>query len=227
MDRVVLERYLAEGKSLEQIGREVGRNPSTVAYWLRQYGLTAVNRAKHAPRGGIPEATLRELIGRGLSGSGIAQELGCSLATVRHWMHRYGLSTRVARERKQNRQARGAGVFDLTRPCSQHGESRFVWVGTGYKCARCNAEAVIRRRRRIKKIFVEEAGGACRLCGYSRYPGALQFHHVDPETKAFGLSRKGATRSLDESRAEAAKCILLCATCHAEVEAGVAGLPVS
>jgi hypothetical protein len=49
---------------------------------------------------------------------------------------------------------------------------------------------------------------------------ALQFHHLDPARKSFALSRNGVTRSLAELRAEAAKCVVLCANCHAEVEVG-------
>ena len=70
-----------------------------------------------------------------------------------------------------------------------------------------------------------EAGGCCVLCGYSESPGALQFHHVDPATKSFSLGAAGLTRSLAKARAEAAKCVLLCARCHAEVELGVKRLP--
>jgi len=69
---------------------------------------------------------------------------------------------------------------------------------------------------------VAEAGGRCSLCGYDRYIGALQFHHRDGEVKEFGLADRGLTRSLDAVKAEAAKCVLLCANCHSEVEAGVA-----
>jgi hypothetical protein len=71
---------------------------------------------------------------------------------------------------------------------------------------------------------VTEAGGSCALCGYHRYVGALHFHHVDPSTKAFVLGG-GATRSLERTRQEAAKCVLLCSNCHAEVEAGLKLLP--
>jgi hypothetical protein len=56
--------------------------------------------------------------------------------------------------------------------------------------------------------------------------GILEFHHVDPGEKAFGLALRGATRSLQALRDEATKCVLLCANCHAEVEAGVAALPL-
>jgi hypothetical protein len=72
----------------------------------------------------------------------------------------------------------------------------------------------------VKEILVAEAGGACLLCGYSRYIGALQFHHRDPATKVFGIGQEGVTRSLAVMREEAAKCDLVCANCHAEIEGG-------
>ena len=76
----------------------------------------------------------------------------------------------------------------------------------------------------MKQLLVEEAGGRCGLCGYDRYVGALQFHHVDPAEKSFQLGQSGLTRSIDAMREEAAKCVLLCSNCHAEVEGGVAKL---
>jgi hypothetical protein len=80
---------------------------------------------------------------------------------------------------------------------------------------------VARGRRRLKEILVAEAGGSCALCGYDRYIGALQFHHRRAEEKAFGMGERGMTRSLAAVRAEAEKCVLLCANCHAEVEGGI------
>ncbi len=59
------------------------------------------------------------------------------------------------------------------------------------------------------------------LCGFDGHPSALQFHHVDPSSKSFHLSEGGMTRGIAKSRAEARKCVLLCANCHALVEAGV------
>jgi 5-methylcytosine-specific restriction endonuclease McrA len=106
--------------------------------------------------------------------------------------------------------------------CQCHGTAEFVLEGRGYyRCTRCRVEAVTRRRRKLKATLVEEAGGSCRLCGYSRYVGALEFHHLDPSQKAFGLSLGGMTRSLARARAEARKCVLLCSNCHAEVEGGL------
>ena len=70
-----------------------------------------------------------------------------------------------------------------------------------------------------------EAGGSCVLCGYDRSVRALHFHHVDPSQKAFGLAFAGVARSLERCREEAAKCLLLCSNCHAEVEDGLATIP--
>ena len=92
------------------------------------------------------------------------------------------------------------------------------------RCLLCRQEAVARRRKTIKALLVAEHGGQCVSCGYDKEPSALHFHHVDPETKSFALGMAGLTRALETVRAEAAKCVLLCARCHAEVEAGVAAL---
>jgi hypothetical protein len=98
----------------------------------------------------------------------------------------------------------------------------FAWrADGGWRCLRCRSEAVSQRRRRVKEILVAEAGGACRICGYSRCLAALEFHHLDPAGKAFGVGERGVSRSLDEARQEVGKCLLLCSNCHAELEAGI------
>ena len=68
---------------------------------------------------------------------------------------------------------------------------------------------------------MDEAGGRCVRCGFDRSSAALEFHHLDPRTKSFGLAQRGMTRSIEEVRREAGKCVLLCANCHAEIESGV------
>jgi 5-methylcytosine-specific restriction endonuclease McrA len=115
-----------------------------------------------------------------------------------------------------------------TRICGTHGETEFVLEGRGYyRCKRCRQQRVIDWRRRARLKLVAEAGGACVVCGYDRYIGALHFHHVDPSQKEFGISKRGFTRSIQKMREEAAKCVLLCSNCHAEVEGGSATLPGS
>ena len=47
---------------------------------------------------------------------------------------------------------------------------------------------------------------ACDECGYDKYVGALDFHHLDPHTK------DGKVTTVEEAR----KCRLLCSNCHRE-----------
>jgi 5-methylcytosine-specific restriction endonuclease McrA len=112
------------------------------------------------------------------------------------------------------------------RICRTHGRTEFVLEGRGYyRCKKCRMQRVMDWRRRTKRRLIAEAGGCCQICGYDRYSGALHFHHLDPASKEFAISRKGFTWSLEKMRAEVAKCVLLCSNCHAEVEAGIATLP--
>ena len=62
------------------------------------------------------------------------------------------------------------------------------------------------------------------ICGYDRCIINLVFHHVDPAEKSFGLSM-ATTKALAAYREEATKCVLLCANCHGEVEAGLVHSP--
>jgi predicted HNH restriction endonuclease len=78
----------------------------------------------------------------------------------------------------------------------------------------------MRRRRKVRLLLIQEFGGACSICGYN-VAIALEFHHLDREAKAFGLAARGMTRSYESLRDEAAKCVLLCSNCHAQVEAGI------
>jgi transposase len=229
MDRPSLEQLLNQGLSLAEIGRRFDLHEATVSYWVKKHGLEAVNRAKHLSRGGIAREDLKVLVEAGKSIAEIAEAVDRSKPTVRHWLTHYGLKTFVQQGRlgeDSTRAAKAAGKATVMRNCRRHGMTQFWLEGRGYyRCKRCRMERVSRRRRKMKLILVAEAGGRCALCGYDRYVGALHFHHVDPSTKSFHLSMQGVTRSLAAARAEMAKCVLLCANCHAEVEAGFAGLP--
>jgi transposase-like protein len=220
MEKDWLAERLADGRSIESIAREAGRSPSTVAYWVNKHALASHHAPKHAPRGGIERAELEALVQDGRSVREIAAELGLSATAVRHWLAKHRLKTQPSRYARSKPPA-------VIRACPRHGWTVFVRAGrnTGLRCGRCNGEAVAARRRRVKRQLVAEFGGACRLCGFAAYDGALQFHHVDPTTKAFQLGGRGLPRSLEALRREARKCVLLCANCHAMVEAGVATLP--
>lgn len=83
--------------------------------------------------------------------------------------------------------------------------------------------AVSRRRKRLKVQAVESKGGKCCICGYSKYIGALEFHHINEDKKEFGLSMNGITRSWEKTKRELDKCILVCSNCHREIHGGAIG----
>jgi transposase-like protein len=226
MDPAWLAQELASGRSIESLARDAGRSPSTVAYWVNKHGLQSTHARRHAARGGIDRSALAALVEEGLSIRQIAERVGISYTAVRHWLARYELVTPRARRLASTEEARAAGAVEAMVDCPVHGPTRHVRRSDGgLRCLACRSDAVTRRRQAVKAILVEEAGGSCVLCGYSASTAALHFHHRDPAAKAFGLGQTGLTRALARARAEAAKCVLLCATCHAEVEKGVKRLP--
>lgn len=168
----------------------------------------------------VDEAVLRSLVERGLTQREIAREIDRSLRVTQSWLLRFGLKTQRA-----SRRSVPAGVARIPGRCDIHGDVQMVRRSDGgWRCRTCRMEGVSRRRREVKRILVEEAGGACQICGYDRCLAALEFHHVDPATKAFGLADAGRTHALSRLRAERAKCVLICSNCHAEVEAGLTRL---
>jgi transposase len=231
MDRVSLELFLAQGLSMQAIGRRLGRHEATVAYWVEKHGLQAANRDRHLPRGALRKEDLERLVQSGASIAEIAEAVDRSKATVRHWLTRFGLKTNNGPGRRPSREARAAkdaGLASMTANCPRHGETEFSVDGRGrYRCRLCRSAAVTRRRRKMKAILVEEAGGACRICGYRSSMRGLHFHHVEPADKRLELNAKGISLSLETLRAEAQKCVLLCSNCHAEVEDATAFIPAS
>ena len=81
------------------------------------------------------------------------------------------------------------------------------------KCS--HSQAVTIKRRAIKNALIKYGGGKCQKCGYNACQRALEFHHLDPTQKDFGIS-KTLTKSISDLKSEVDKCILLCSNCHAE-----------
>jgi transposase-like protein len=227
MERAALEGFLDRKLSLREIGSIVEKDPTTVAYWLRKHGLKATGSDRFAPKhSDLSREVLEPLVRDGRSLAEIGHAVGLSASTVRYWLTKFGLKTEPAGRRPEARQARKAGLRFTRMSCPHHGVTDFVLESSGYyRCLRCRRERVADRRRRVKQILVQEAGGRCRLCGYDRYVGALHFHHLDPSQKEFNLARKGVTISIGRLREEARKCVLVCSNCHAELEGAVTTLP--
>jgi hypothetical protein len=116
------------------------------------------------------------------------------------------------------------------RDCPRHGRTEFAQYSRGprrgfvWSCKRCVGEAVTRRKQKLKRILVEEAGGCCSVCGYDTCIINLHFHHVDPKTKLFPMTM-AVGKSIATFREEARKCVLVCVNCHGEIEAGLIESP--
>ncbi len=113
----------------------------------------------------------------------------------------------------------------MIKHCRHHGKSsHFPRKDGTYRCGKCASEWVINNRRKKKERLVSLFGGECQICGYKKYAGALDFHHLNRKQKEFSLSVKGLSYSWKSILKEARKCILLCKNCHIEVERGISKL---
>lgn len=168
---------------------------------------------------------LAEWVAAGVPIREMARRLGIGYSTVRSRLMEAGLQTPRAVRLDQTRDALRTGADEVAGMCAVHGATTFTRRDGGFRCRRCASDAVTKRRRTVKALLVREAGGACTICGYAKSLASLHFHHVDPTTKSFALSSAGIARSLESARAEVSKCVLLCANCHGELEAGETELP--
>lgn len=64
---------------------------------------------------------------------------------------------------------------------------------------------------RTKTLLIKELGGCCVNCGSSTN---LEFDHINPSTKSFGIGSKIRSYSISRIRNELKKCQLLCHECH-------------
>lgn len=80
------------------------------------------------------------------------------------------------------------------------------------------AQPVVAFRKRIKMALVEAYGHKCACCGLVEDACLYDFHHINPDTKSFGIGSATTTRSRQAYVEEAKKCIMLCANCHRKIE---------
>ena len=107
----------------------------------------------------------------------------------------------------------------ICKHCGETDKNKFVnWCYT--LCKSCNnirsSKYVVQR----KLDCIKYKGGKCSICGYNKYYGALEFHHLDPNMKENG---KQAITNIKKEflYEELDKCVLLCSNCHREVHANL------
>lgn len=84
-----------------------------------------------------------------------------------------------------------------------------------------SSQNVIDYRQRRKANLIKVCGNKCCLCGYDKIQSALEFHHINPEEKEYGIAASGICHDLETDFAEMKKCILVCANCHREIHNGL------
>lgn len=106
----------------------------------------------------------------------------------------------------------------ILKECPQHGLTEHVLRSDGrYRCRKCAADYIQHKRYKIKEKAVEYKGGKCEICGYDKCIDALEFHHLDPSQKDFGISKEGYSNKWENIQKELDKCIMVCANCHREI----------
>ena len=212
---------LAEGRSIESIASEVGKHPSTVAYWVKKHGLRRARRAAcgagRRDARGAPRARGARHVGSPDRVGDRAELRRDSVLAARSTSSKPSrCTTRDATRSRRPR--RSASARRTAGPC-------FVRSGLAayYRCPACTSSRVAECRRRVKDDPRRGGGRPVRArVATTPTPGALQFHHVDPRAETLRIGSRRAHRP-SRVREEARKCVLLCGNCHAEVEAGLRG----
>lgn len=88
----------------------------------------------------------------------------------------------------------------------------------GSRCPTCNHN---HRQKVVNDKVKELVGSSCWICGYNRCWRALDFHHVDPSTKLFGITSRECMLKWTRIINEIKKCILTCSNCHREIHDGL------
>jgi hypothetical protein len=125
---------------------------------------------------------------QGLSTFTIGRLFNVSAPTVRYWLKKWCFYIRNKSE-------------------AQLGDNNPGWVG-GPKN---------RFRYQMRKFAVDyKMNKGCFICGYRSCSAALDFHHIDPTQKEFGITRQ-SINDTEVLKKEIEKCIVVCANCHNEI----------
>lgn len=156
----------------------------------------------------------------------IAKAENISQTTVRYYLLKYSIKRNTSNSDKPDpSRSKKCPSCNVVKPGSD-----FYWQSgkrarQGSWCKSCMNSQVVRRQQDYKKQAVELKGGKCSVCGYSKYLGALEFHHLDPYKKDLNIAMiTQSSKKFKQLTEELDKCVLLCANCHREEHARQKGL---
>lgn len=163
---------------------------------------------------------LEQMVNDGKSLNTISKETGKSLSTIRYWSNKYGIKSKFKTFSEKGK--KDYGKFRYCPRCKQDCPTDDFYSRRGKKhssvyCKKCTNEQSVERIRGLKEKMVEYKGGECNRCGYNKYIGALEFHHINPSEKDFTPSTLKSYVFNDKVKNELDKCILVCSNCHREI----------
>lgn len=152
----------------------------------------------------------------------IAKELRCSKGTISYHCGKFNIpDNRFSKERIEQYQKFYDSGKNLKETSFKFNISRQTL--SKYIVQRSITKKIKRDtknyRAEVKRKAVEYKGGACCICGYNTVLSALDFHHIDPTIKNYGIS--SGTKSFESIKDELDKCILVCRNCHSEIHEGL------
>ena len=162
---------------------------------------------------------LKEYVNQNYSTYKISDLTGKSPTTVKYWLKKFNLKTNHVNFKEQVKVEYGETRFCPR--CKKDVETKNFHQRRGREngsvyCKPCSSDQTLERQRKLKIKSVEYKGGCCVRCGYDKYYGALDFHHLDPSQKDFNLGNCKLT-NFEKIKSELDKCILVCSNCHREI----------
>ena len=211
------ELTIGGGKPRKEISEEIGISLSSVRRLIKKYNISMIKDYNMEP---VSKEDLESMISEGMSIRQISKKKNKSLTSIRHWFKIYGLKSEHFRFKDLGEKEYGKTRFcprckkDI--PTKNFHQRRGKENGSTY-CKPCTSDQTLERMRSLKSQMIEYKGGCCVRCGYDKYQGALEFHHIDPKMKDFTPSHLRKYSFDDRVKKELDKCILVCSNCHREI----------
>lgn len=218
------QSLIARGYTTKQISLEMNISWSITKNHLRKLGLQTIHKIVPRP---LSKDCLEQFIEKNYSTRQIANETNRSQGSVKHWLKKYGLKTNptycINRNNIKEEIMSGMKTCSKCKQTKPLDKENFYIRKAGkfhYWCKQCNNKISQQKILDRKRKCVEYKGGKCSICGYNRYFGSLDFHHLDPTKKESDISSL-RTYSLEKLRKELDKCILVCKNCHGEIHSKI------
>lgn len=167
---------------------------------------------------------LEQMINEGKSLNKISKVTGKSLTTVRYWVKKLDIQIKT-----KNFSEQGKKDYGQSRVCPKCKENcaidqfynRRGKENSSVYCKKCTTIQVVERTKKLKQEMVNYKGGCCEICGYNKYIGALDFHHINPDQKDFTIAKVRQYKFDELIKKELDKCMLVCSNCHREIHGGL------